>query len=177
MGIDGKTLLSVSKTFDLGRCRNHWSIGCWAYFFRKNERNKGRLIEINSHRYSLKKGSLLYFCDIFHKFTELYQSDDSVKYFDGENSQQKKVPQFPLNLKEISRNTGLEKARSYELILHWLNNRLSRNQFLVLSGILVAAIAGLAGVILKTLVHNIHYFITNKVHFEYQILFYIVFPF
>jgi CIC family chloride channel protein len=26
-------------------------------------------------------------------------------------------------------------------------------------------------------VHNIHYFITNKVHFEYQILFYIVFPF
>lgn len=37
--------------------------------------------------------------------------------------------------------------------------------------------AGLAGVILKTLVHNIHYFITNKVHFEYQILFYIVFPF
>ncbi|MEF9478254.1 chloride channel protein [Chryseobacterium sp. 1B4] len=71
----------------------------------------------------------------------------------------------------------MEKARSYELILHWLNNRLSRNQFLVLSGILVGCTAGLAGVILKTLVHNIHYFITNKVHFEYQILFYIVFPF
>ncbi|MGD1319006.1 chloride channel protein [Chryseobacterium sp. 2R14A] len=72
---------------------------------------------------------------------------------------------------------GLEKARSYELILHWLNNRLSRNQFLVLSGILVGCTAGLAGVILKTLVHNIHYFITTKVHFEYQILFYIIFPF
>ncbi len=37
--------------------------------------------------------------------------------------------------------------------------------------------AGLAGVILKTLVHNIHHFITTKVHFEYQVLFYIIFPF
>ncbi|REC45301.1 chloride channel protein [Chryseobacterium pennipullorum] len=82
-----------------------------------------------------------------------------------------------LKFKRDFQKYGLEKARSYELILHWLNNRLSRNQFLVLSGILVGCTAGLAGVILKTLVHDIHYFITNKVHFEYQILFYIVFPF
>lgn len=82
-----------------------------------------------------------------------------------------------LKFKRDFQKYGLEKARSYELILHWLNNRLSRNQFLVLSGILVGCTAGLAGVILKTLVHNIHYFITSKVHFEYQILFYIVFPF
>lgn len=82
-----------------------------------------------------------------------------------------------LKFKRNFQKYGLEKARSYEIILHWLNNRLSRNQFLVLSGILVGCTAGLAGVILKTLVHNIHYFITNKVHFEYQILFYIVFPF
>lgn len=82
-----------------------------------------------------------------------------------------------LKFKRDFQKYGLEKARSYELILHWLNNRLSRNQFLVLSGILVGCTAGMAGVILKTLVHNIHYFITNKVHFEYQILFYIVFPF
>lgn len=82
-----------------------------------------------------------------------------------------------LKFKRDFQKYGLEKARSYELILHWLNNRLSRNQFLVLSGILVGCTAGLAGVILKTLVHNIHYFITTKVHFEYQILFYIVFPF
>jgi len=47
----------------------------------------------------------------------------------------------------------------------------------VLSGIIVGCSAGLAGVILKTLVHNIHHFITTKVHFEYQILFYIIFPF
>jgi len=82
-----------------------------------------------------------------------------------------------LKFKRDFQKYGLEKARSYELILHWLNNRLSRNQFLVLSGILVGCTAGLAGVILKTLVHNIHYFITTKVHFEYQILFYIIFPF
>lgn len=82
-----------------------------------------------------------------------------------------------LKFKRDFQEYGLEKARSYELILHWLNNRLSRSQFLVLSGILVGCTAGLAGVVLKTLVHTIHNFITHKVHFEYQILFYIVFPF
>ena len=82
-----------------------------------------------------------------------------------------------LKFKRDFQKYGLEKARSYELILHWLNNRLSRNQFLVLSGIIVGCSAGLAGVILKTLVHNIHHFITTKVHFEYQVLFYIIFPF
>ncbi len=82
-----------------------------------------------------------------------------------------------LKFKRDFQKFGLEKARSYELVLHWLNNRLSRNQFLVLSGILVGSTAGLAGVLLKTLVHSIHHFITTKVHFEYQIFFYIVFPF
>lgn len=47
----------------------------------------------------------------------------------------------------------------------------------MLSGILVGCTAGLAGVILKTIVHNIHHFITHDVHFEYQIIFYIIFPF
>ncbi|WP_228442108.1 chloride channel protein [Chryseobacterium nematophagum] len=82
-----------------------------------------------------------------------------------------------LKFKRDFQKYGLEKARSYELILHWLNNRLTRSQFLLLSGILVSCTAGMAGVLLKTLVHNIHYFITHKVHFEDQILFYIVFPF
>ncbi|MET3538929.1 chloride channel protein [Chryseobacterium limigenitum] len=82
-----------------------------------------------------------------------------------------------LKFKRDFQKYGLEKVRSYELILHWLNNRLSRSQFLVLSGIIVGCSAGLAGVILKTLVHHIHNFITTKVHFEYQILFYIIFPF
>lgn len=82
-----------------------------------------------------------------------------------------------LKFKRDFQQYGLEKARSYEIVLHWLSSRMSRSQFLLLSGILVGLTAGLAGVILKTLVHNIHYFITHKVHFEYQILFYIVFPF
>lgn len=54
---------------------------------------------------------------------------------------------------------------------------MSRSQFLMLSGILVGFTAGLAGVVLKSLVHYIHYFITHKVHFQYQVLFYLIFPF
>ncbi|SKA32634.1 chloride channel protein, CIC family [Chitinophaga eiseniae] len=72
---------------------------------------------------------------------------------------------------------SIQKVRSYELILFWLKSRLSRSQFLILSGILVGFTAGLAGVLLKTLVHQIHYFITHKLHFEYQVLFYLIFPF
>jgi CIC family chloride channel protein len=40
----------------------------------------------------------------------------------------------------------------------------------------VGCTAGLAGVILKMLVHYIHYFITSKFQFEQQIVFYVVFP-
>ncbi|MCF2446437.1 chloride channel protein [Dyadobacter sp. CY345] len=54
---------------------------------------------------------------------------------------------------------------------------LTRSQFLILSGILVGCTAGIAGVVLKSLVHYIHYVITYKVHFEDQILFYLIFPF
>lgn len=82
-----------------------------------------------------------------------------------------------LKFKRDFQQYGLKKARSYEIVIHWLKNHLSRNQFLVFSGILVGCTAGLAGVILKTFVHNIHYFITYNVHFEYQIIFYILFPF
>lgn len=72
---------------------------------------------------------------------------------------------------------SLRKAKSYELILHWLHSKLNRAQFLLLSGILVGCSAGLAGVVLKMLVHYIHYVITYKVHFSTQVIFYVVFPF
>lgn len=72
---------------------------------------------------------------------------------------------------------SLRKVRSYEIIIHWLHKVLSRSQFLILSGILVGLGAGMAGVVLKVLVHYIHYFITHKVHFSTQIIFYILFPF
>lgn len=88
----------------------------------------------------------------------------------------KKLVSF-LKYKKNFQNYGLKKVRSYELILHWLSSRLSRNQFLILSGILVGCTAGLAGVLLKTLVHHIHEYIVTKVHFEDQIFFYVVFPF
>jgi CIC family chloride channel protein len=81
-----------------------------------------------------------------------------------------------LKFKRDFQQFGIKKVRSYEIILHWLNSRLSRSQFLILSGILVGCTAGLAGVLLKTLVHQIH-FLISRVHFEYQILFYIIFPF
>ena len=91
-------------------------------------------------------------------------------------SNRKKYYSF-LKYKRDFQKYSLKKVRSYEIILHWLKSRLSRNQFLILSGILVGCTAGLAGVLLKSLVHYIHYVITSKVHFEYQILFYLVFPF
>ncbi len=61
--------------------------------------------------------------------------------------------------------------------MYWLKSHMNRTQFLILSGILVGCTAGLAGVALKALVHYIHTLITHKIHFEYQILFYIIFPF
>ena len=76
-----------------------------------------------------------------------------------------------------SRQYGVRKAKSYEIILQWLNSVLSHNQFLILSGVLVGCSAGLAGVALKSLVHYIHFIITSKVHFTEQILFYGLFPF
>ncbi|MCE7039374.1 chloride channel protein [Dyadobacter sp. CY312] len=72
---------------------------------------------------------------------------------------------------------SLRKARSYEIVIFWLKSVLSRAQFLILSGILVGFTCGLAGVVLKSLVHYIHYLITHKVYFEDQVFFYLVFPF
>lgn len=72
---------------------------------------------------------------------------------------------------------GFKKYKFYQLLIHWLRYKLSKSQFLLLSGILVGCTAGLAGVCLKLLVHNIHYLITSKVHFEEQALYYALLPF
>lgn len=85
-----------------------------------------------------------------------------------------------IEFKEFVRRTrqyGVKKAKGYKLILQWLQTKLSHSQFLTLSGILVGCSAGATGVVLKMLVHYIHYIITSKVHFKDQILFYILFPF
>jgi CIC family chloride channel protein len=72
---------------------------------------------------------------------------------------------------------SLKRVRSYEIVIHWLHSKMSRNQFLILSGIIVGCAAGLAGVVLKLLVHYIHFFITYKVYFSTQVIFYALFPF
>ena len=82
-----------------------------------------------------------------------------------------------VNLVNKSRQYSVNKAKSYEIIIQWIGGKLSHNQFLILSGVLVGCSAGLAGVILKSLVHYIHFLITSKVHFTDQILFYGLFPF
>jgi CIC family chloride channel protein len=60
--------------------------------------------------------------------------------------------------------------------LQWLHKKLSHNQFLILSGILVGCTAGMAGVGLKALVHYIQKVITQDYHLPYQLLFYLIFP-
>ncbi len=46
--------------------------------------------------------------------------------------------------------------------INLLHNKISRNQFLIVSGVLVGLIAGFAAIILKTLVHYIHLLLSNK---------------
>lgn len=76
-----------------------------------------------------------------------------------------------------AKTSSINKVRVYEVVINWIKSNLSRNQFLIFAGILVGLSSGLAGVILKLMVHYIHYFITSKFHFEGQIVFYIIFPF
>ena len=78
---------------------------------------------------------------------------------------------------KASGRTAYRRARVDETVFYWLKYHLTRTQFLLLSGILVGCSAGLAGVLLKQLVHYIHYAITSKVHFEEQIFYYAFLPF
>ncbi len=90
-------------------------------------------------------------------------------------TRKKKYLQFIQLLKSFKKNSIL-KAKSYEIILMWVRNNVSRSQFLLLSGVLVGLTSGLAGVLLKMLVHYIEYLIKDKVHFEEQIVYYLLFP-
>lgn len=92
------------------------------------------------------------------------------------NSSIKKYYSF-LKFRRNFTRYGIDKFKSYEIVIFWLKSILTRSQFLILSGILVGCTAGFAGVILKSLVHYIHYVITSKVHFEQQVWFYLLFPF
>lgn len=87
----------------------------------------------------------------------------------------KKYLQF-IELVKSFRKESLLKAKSYEVILLWIRDNLSRSQFLLLSGMLVGLSSGLAGVGLKMLVHYIEYLVHDKVHFEEQLIYYMLFP-
>lgn len=64
----------------------------------------------------------------------------------------------------------------HEVPLQWLHKKLTPNQFLTLSGILVGCTAGLAGVGLKALVHYIQKIITEGHLLSYHLLPYLLFP-
>lgn len=88
----------------------------------------------------------------------------------------KRFHQF-LKFKRDFKASSLRKVLLYEVLLFWLHKNLSRSQFMILAGILVGTSAGLAAVVLKTLVHYIHFLITQKFVFEQQLFFYFIFPF
>lgn len=63
-----------------------------------------------------------------------------------------------------------------EILLFWIRERLTRSQFLILSGILVGLSAGLAGVLLKVLVHEIQFFVNNDIPFRERIFVFAIAP-
>lgn len=73
-------------------------------------------------------------------------------------------------------NYPFRKFNIIEILLFWIKTKLSRSQFLVLSGILVGFSAGLAGVVLKTFVHTIESFLNNDLPINERMIAYAVFP-
>src|SRR6476469_6646245 len=61
--------------------------------------------------------------------------------------------------------------KQHTLVIKYLHDHLSRNQFLILSGILVGFTAGFAAIILKMVVHKIHLLIDHQLEvFNYPYL-------
>lgn len=87
----------------------------------------------------------------------------------------RKYYRFLKSFRELEEKGG-EVIRKHEVPLEWLHQKLTRSQFLVLSGILVGCTAGLAGVLLKAMVHYIYQVITKDYHLSFHLLFYFIFP-
>ena len=64
----------------------------------------------------------------------------------------------------------------YEKVINWLHSKLNNSQFLIFSSMLVGLTAGLAAVLLKTIVHYIHLLILHDYHLKFQYYFYVLFP-
>src|SRR5690606_17146556 len=81
-----------------------------------------------------------------------------------------------LQFKKAFVNYPFRKFNIVEILLFWIRERLSRSQFLILSGILVGLSAGLAGVVIKILVHKIQSFVNNDIPFEERIYVFAIAP-
>src|SRR5690606_3025451 len=80
-----------------------------------------------------------------------------------------------LQFKRAFVNYPFRKFNYVEIVLFWIRERLTRSQFLILSGVLVVLTAGLGGVVLKVLVHHIQSFINNDMPFEERIFVFAIF--
>jgi CIC family chloride channel protein len=65
---------------------------------------------------------------------------------------------------------------SYHILINWLQAKLNSRQFLMVSSVLVGLTAGLAAVLLKTLVHYVHLGIVHDYHLRFQYYLYLIFP-
>ncbi len=70
-----------------------------------------------------------------------------------------------------------EWVNKHTVLLNWVQHRLSERQFFILSSILVGLTAGLAAVILKSLVHFIYNSVTQDFTLPFQISIYLALPF
>lgn len=78
--------------------------------------------------------------------------------------------------KRVLRLFTLKRYRSIEVLIFWSKRRLSRFQFLVLSGILVGFTGGVAGILLKTAVHYMHQLVSSDKPISQQIGILFFFP-
>lgn len=81
-----------------------------------------------------------------------------------------------LKFKRAFVNYPFRKFNVVEILLFYIRERVTRIQFLILSGILVGLSAGLAGVLLKVLVHNIQLFVNNDVPLTERLFVFAIFP-
>lgn len=81
-----------------------------------------------------------------------------------------------LQFKRAFVNYPFRKFNVVEILLFYIRERITRIQFLILSGILVGLSAGLGGVLLKVLVHHIQSFINNDVPLTERLFVFAIFP-
>lgn len=72
--------------------------------------------------------------------------------------------------------TTLRRYRFMEIVLIWSKRKLTRFQFLVVSGIIVGFLGGLAGILLKVVVHYIQFYLESDISTGTRILLYAILP-